>query len=45
VKAGSVVYVRAHADHRFFNIEEELKVLVFFSAADPSSECGAPNAS
>jgi quercetin dioxygenase-like cupin family protein len=36
VKAGSVVYVKANADHRFFNIEEELKVLVFFSAAAPS---------
>jgi hypothetical protein len=28
--------VKANADHRCFNIEEELKVLVFFSAAAPS---------
>jgi mannose-6-phosphate isomerase-like protein (cupin superfamily) len=25
VKAGSVVYVKSHADHRFYNIEQELK--------------------
>ena len=36
VEAGSLIYVKAHADHRFFDIEEELRVLVFFSAAEPS---------
>ena len=35
VGPGSVVYVRAHVEHRFLNIEEELSVLVFFSAAEP----------
>ena len=35
VRPGSLVYVRAHAEHRFHTIEEELKVLVFFSAAEP----------
>ncbi len=36
VGPGSTVYVRAHTDHRFYDIEEELKVLVFFSTAQPS---------
>lgn len=35
VEPGSVVYVRAGAEHRFHSIEEELVVLVFFSAAKP----------
>ncbi len=35
VGPGSTVYVKAHADHRFYDIEEELKVLVFFSTAQP----------
>lgn len=35
VKPGSVVYVKAGAAHRFHSIQEELVVLVFFSAADP----------
>ncbi|GAB5522193.1 MAG: hypothetical protein Roseis2KO_00650 [Roseivirga sp.] len=30
-KAGSVFYVKAAIEHRFFDIEEELKVMVFFS--------------
>lgn len=30
VSAGSVIYVKAHADHRFIDIEEELRLLVFF---------------
>lgn len=30
-KAGSVLYVKAKVEHRFFEIEEELKVIVFFS--------------
>lgn len=35
VGPGSLVYVKAHKDHRFVNIEDDLQVLVFFSAADP----------
>ncbi|MDX1940589.1 MAG: cupin domain-containing protein [Saprospiraceae bacterium] len=35
VQEGSVLFVAAHETHRFFNIEEELKVLVFFSAKKP----------
>ena len=33
VRPGSVVYVKAEIDHRFVEIEEDLEVLVFFSAA------------
>ncbi len=36
VGPGSVIYVRAHTAHRFVDIEEELRVLVIFSAARPS---------
>jgi quercetin dioxygenase-like cupin family protein len=31
VKAGAVLYVAAHVEHRFHSIEEDLEVLVFFS--------------
>ena len=31
VEAGSVVYVAAGVEHRFYAIEEDLKVLVFWS--------------
>jgi mannose-6-phosphate isomerase-like protein (cupin superfamily) len=34
VSPGSTVYVRAFTEHRFYDIEEELKVLVFFSTAE-----------
>lgn len=30
-KEGSVLYVKAKVEHRFFDIEEELKIMVFFS--------------
>ena len=33
VKAGSVLYVRATEDHSFFEIEEDMTLLVFFAAA------------
>jgi len=33
VAAGSIIFVAAHQPHRFTDIEEELRVLVFFSAA------------
>src|SRR5437016_1316917 len=32
VKAGSVVYVRAGVEHRFYDIGEDLAILVFFSS-------------
>lgn len=34
VKAGSVIFVAAQVEHRFFDISEELEVLVFFSPAE-----------
>lgn len=34
VSAGSVICVEAGVEHRFFNIEEELLVLVFFAPAE-----------
>jgi mannose-6-phosphate isomerase-like protein (cupin superfamily) len=36
VKAGSVIFVGAEVDHRFFDISEELEVLVFFAPAESS---------
>jgi mannose-6-phosphate isomerase-like protein (cupin superfamily) len=33
VRAGQVIYVAAHQEHRFTHIVEELRVLVFFSAS------------
>lgn len=35
VGAGSIIYVAAHQPHRFTNITEELRVLVFFAAPRP----------
>jgi mannose-6-phosphate isomerase-like protein (cupin superfamily) len=34
VKAGSVIFVEAKAEHRFFDVREELAVLVFFAPAE-----------
>jgi quercetin dioxygenase-like cupin family protein len=34
VSTGSVVYVAANIEHRFFEIEERLEVLVFFAPAE-----------
>jgi quercetin dioxygenase-like cupin family protein len=34
VSAGSVIYVAAEVEHRFYDIEEELAVLVFFAPAE-----------
>jgi mannose-6-phosphate isomerase-like protein (cupin superfamily) len=34
VEIGSVMFVAAHAEHRFYDIEEELTVLVFFAPAE-----------
>jgi len=42
VQAGSVVYVAAHVEHRFVDITEELRVLVFFAASGQRSEATSP---
>jgi len=34
VSAGSVIYVAAAVEHRFYDIEEEIVVLVFFAPAE-----------
>jgi mannose-6-phosphate isomerase-like protein (cupin superfamily) len=34
VRAGSVIFVEAEIEHRFYDIEEELQVLVFFAPAE-----------
>lgn len=34
VRPGSVIYVEAEREHRFFDIQEELEVLVFFAPAE-----------
>ena len=34
VRVGSVIFVEAELEHRFYDIEEELEVLVFFAPAE-----------
>ena len=34
VRPGSVIFVEAELEHRFYDIEEELEVLVFFAPAE-----------
>ncbi len=34
VASGSVIFVEAHREHRFYDIKEELVVLVFFAPAE-----------
>lgn len=34
IQTGNVIFVKAHADHRFFDIEEELVLLVVFAPAE-----------
>jgi mannose-6-phosphate isomerase-like protein (cupin superfamily) len=34
VGIGSVIFVEAEAEHRFYDIEEELEILVFFAPAE-----------
>jgi len=34
VRAGSVIFVEAEREHRFYDIEEELELLVFFAPAE-----------
>jgi mannose-6-phosphate isomerase-like protein (cupin superfamily) len=38
VRAGSVIFVEAKLAHRFYDIEEELEVLVFFAPAEQEAE-------
>jgi mannose-6-phosphate isomerase-like protein (cupin superfamily) len=38
VQAGSVVYVARNVEHRFYSIEEELTLLVFFAPAEYSNK-------
>jgi mannose-6-phosphate isomerase-like protein (cupin superfamily) len=38
VKAGSIVYVDANVEHKFFEIEERLETLVFFAPAEYSNK-------
>ena len=34
VHAGSVIFVEAELEHRFYDVQEELEVLVFFAPAE-----------
>ena len=34
LESGSLVFVAAHVEHRFYDIQEELTVLVFFAPAE-----------
>ena len=34
VRPGSIIFVEADLEHRFYDIEEELEVLVFFAPAE-----------
>lgn len=38
VGRGSILYVRATAEHSFFEIEEEVTLLVFFASGGPSDD-------
>ena len=37
VQAGSIVYVAKNVEHRFYSIEQELTVIVFFAPAEYSN--------
>ena len=37
VQAGDTIFVKAHIEHRFFDIEDKLSILVVFSKKEPSS--------
>ena len=37
VGPGSILYVRASSEHSFFEIEEEMTLLVFFASGGPAS--------
>jgi Mannose-6-phosphate isomerase len=34
VRAGSVIFVEAELEHRFYDVDEELEILVFFAPAE-----------
>ena len=34
VSAGAILFVAAEVEHRFYDVEEELAVLVFFAPAE-----------
>ena len=36
VESGSVIFVAAHVEHRFVDIQEDLEVLVLFAPAETS---------
>jgi mannose-6-phosphate isomerase-like protein (cupin superfamily) len=36
VQAGSILYVRATSEHSFFEIEEDVTLLVFFASGGPA---------
>jgi mannose-6-phosphate isomerase-like protein (cupin superfamily) len=36
VQPGSILYVRATSDHSFFEIEEDMTLLVFFASGGPA---------
>lgn len=38
VKTGSIIYVKANISHRFYEIEEDLAILVFFAPAEYSAQ-------
>jgi mannose-6-phosphate isomerase-like protein (cupin superfamily) len=38
VQRGSVLYVRATSEHTFFEIEEDMTMLVFFASGGPSED-------
>jgi mannose-6-phosphate isomerase-like protein (cupin superfamily) len=38
ISAGSVLFVAAEAEHRFYDIREELALLVFFAPAETATE-------
>jgi len=38
VGPGSILYVRATSDHSFFEIEEDMTLLVFFATGGPSED-------
>ena len=40
VQAGSILYVKAHVEHRFHSISEDLRVLVMFAHAEYSNASG-----
>jgi len=39
--AGDTIFVAAHIEHRFYDIEEDMKILVVFSKKEPQTEGGA----